>query len=373
MSNENPTTEKLTHLRELKLSDSARARMQTTLSEYAAFHSVRVGGENRLLTEGQLPTSVSLFSLRFTFMPLIILLAVMTLGGTTFAAQGAVPGDFLYPIKTDINENIRAAFAIGNDSEAKLQATLLAERVEEAETLRAEGRLSGAVADTVASNISVQAKVATAASANSSAVVATETKAKIQSTLNTALAMADLNVAVGTSDSGAVMATTLAKKQYEIGAFKAAVHVRTTSLAALVKKYQAEIDAKVYADLTLKLETAAKLSAEAETQAEADARVTLEKASTLDGEVEAKLSTLGQVEIGENNGLITDIDFSIDPMQIDRGEESTTDGVPADPRAAQSSAGVEGDINVKGSLDSDMMNVSVDGGAAVNGGASLGI
>ncbi len=370
MNQDTDTTKYVAKLKDLTLSESARTRIQANLSAYAAFHSVRSDAVGRSIGVVTKPTF--LFPLRFSYMPFVILFAVMIGGGTSLAAQGAVPGDFLYPIKIGVNENVRSAFAVGADSEAKLQTNLLAERVEEAETLQAEGRLSGDMAETVASTISAQAKIATAASVNSSAVVATETTAKIQSALQTVLAIADLNVDAGVAGSGPMMATTLAKKQYEIGTFKAVVQVRIKSLADLVKKYQSDIDAKVYADLIAKLDTAAKLSAAAETEAEADARVTLEQASTLAGEVEAKLSTLGQVEVSDN-GLITDIDFSIDPMILDRGEGNTNDGVPTDPRAAQSGSSLEGSVKIDGSLDSSVIDAGVEGATSVKSGAELSL
>lgn len=47
------------------------------------------------------------------------------------------------------------------------------------------------------------------------------------------------------------------------------------------------------------------------------------------GEVESKLSTLGQVMIDSATGIITDIDFSINPMMIDRGDATTTSSTSA--------------------------------------------
>lgn len=50
------------------------------------------------------------------------------------------------------------------DSEARLQASILEERLEEAQELQAKGSLTGETAQTVATNIIAQAKVASVVS-----------------------------------------------------------------------------------------------------------------------------------------------------------------------------------------------------------------
>src|SRR5262245_19259786 len=44
----------------------------------------------------------------YTPMPVFAVIAIIALlgGGTSFAAQGALPGDTLYPIKVNVNEKI---------------------------------------------------------------------------------------------------------------------------------------------------------------------------------------------------------------------------------------------------------------------------
>lgn len=373
MNHETDTTKYLSPLKDLQLSKVSKTRIQNTLAEYATFHSVRVEGDSRFIKQVQERTS--LFPLKFMYMPFVIVLALMITGGTSLAAQSSLPGDFLYPVKVSVNENVRAAFAVSSDSEARLQANLLAERIAEAEVLQSQGRLDGEMAASVAATINSQVKVATAASLNSSSVVAAETKAQIDVTLTRFLATADLDTSLTADIKASVMASTVATGLYDIGAYKADMKARVKSLTSVMEKNQAKIAAGVYVNLNLKLQSAAKLSAAADAQVETEARATLDEASTLVGEVEAKLSTLGQVEIDPNTGIITDIDFSIDPMIIDRGDGSG-DGVPTDPRAAQSSgatSNVKIETNVKGSLDSDMIDTTINGGAAVSGEATIGL
>jgi Domain of unknown function (DUF5667) len=359
MNPEIKTTEYIAKLKDLKLSDSARARIKNNLHEYTAFHSVRAASENRSISV--VPQRTSLFSFKFAYMPLVILLAVMIGGGTSLAAQGSIPGDFLYPVKTVVNENIREALAVSVDSEAKLQANLLDERLKEAQKLQARGQLTADTESTVAALISSQAKRAEAAAEISSENVKLEIKAKIALALQnfTGTTSPDTKLAaeVPTVVAAKMMASDVATGLYDINAYRADMTARTKALATVIEEHKTEIGTQVTADLNLKIEAATKLTASATTQAETDARATLDKASELVGEVESKLSTLGQVEIDGETGMITDIDFSIDPMIIDRGDGSG-DGIPTDPRAAQS--GVQ-------------IDTSASTGASAGGGVNIGL
>jgi hypothetical protein len=63
-------------------------------------------------------------------------------GGTAYAAQGALPGDTLYPVKRALNERVEAVFALSEMAKIKLDARLAARRLAEASALSREGRLS---------------------------------------------------------------------------------------------------------------------------------------------------------------------------------------------------------------------------------------
>ncbi|MBY0538720.1 hypothetical protein K2P47_04990 [Patescibacteria group bacterium] len=344
MNPEIKTTEYVAKLKDIKLSDSSRARIQHNLHEYAAFHSVREGETSRSI--GVVPNGASLFSFKFASMPFVILLAVMIGGGTSLAAQGSMPGDFLYPVKIGFNENIREALAVSVDSEAKLQANLLEERLEEAQKLQAEGRLTTELSATMATNIAVQTMKANTAINLSSEPVQIETKAIIAMVQENFLALTNpetklaaenataTDTTMTTSIATSKMSSDVATGLYDINVYQSDMTVRTEALVKVITQHQAEIDLDVKTDLMAKLDVATKLTLEASVQTEEDARSTLDKAALLTGEVESKLSTLGQVEIDPNTGIIIGIDFSIDPMIIDRGNGSGY-GVPTDPQAAQ--------------------------------------
>lgn len=71
---------------------------------------------------------------------------VLCLGvGTTYASEGALPGDVLYPIKVNVSEKVQGALAVATEDKVHWNVTLTTRRLEEAEMLAAQGRLTSAV------------------------------------------------------------------------------------------------------------------------------------------------------------------------------------------------------------------------------------
>lgn len=68
-----------------------------------------------------------------------IILAVS--GGVSYAAQGALPGDILYPIKVNINEEIRASLTFDKEAKAEYEAQRYGRRISEAIILADQGAL----------------------------------------------------------------------------------------------------------------------------------------------------------------------------------------------------------------------------------------
>ena len=61
--------------------------------------------------------------------------------GTVSAAQGALPGDLLYPVKVSVNEKVEVALAPTPAAKAEVQVRLAERRVDEARELSVRGRL----------------------------------------------------------------------------------------------------------------------------------------------------------------------------------------------------------------------------------------
>jgi hypothetical protein len=380
MNKDTHTKEYVQKLESLKLSNSSRARMEKGLLEYAQFHSVsqdvRVADETRSIE--QVPQRTLLFSLKRMYMPFVILLAVMVSGGTSFAAQGAVPGDFLYTIKTEVNEPVRSAFALGANAEAELQAQIVAERIEEAQELKAEGKLKGEVAAKLAANI--QAHVAKAEKANKKS----DEKVKIRTNSGLSLALGKFNalvendaalvISTSTQDSevstSAALGTTLATGKIDPETLRANTQTRIESLIEIVKKSEAELSAEVYLALSAKLDDANELLVESKTQTEVQSQQSLMKAGELAGEVESKLTTLGTAKIDVNTGVILDIDFSEVPalklnLESDANMETRESGRDDKPKKVY--LDVETDSVIE--LDTDSSEAGIEG--AVRSGLNI--
>ena len=194
-----PTHEYLKKLGNIRLSEHSKARMREELGAFADFHAVRVVEDVRSIEEVQSNSVFTLFTnthLRIMKATLLIALLIGT-GGTSFAAQGAVPGDLLYPVKVHVNENVRSTFAFGADAEAKLQAQLLGERLEEAQKLAARGQLEGEVAADVRSNITAQLQKTVEVNAEADA----QTQAAVRTSVTQALATFNTNLQAMQSSS----------------------------------------------------------------------------------------------------------------------------------------------------------------------------
>ncbi|MBI5155998.1 hypothetical protein HZA45_01850 [Candidatus Peregrinibacteria bacterium] len=84
------------------------------------------------------------FSLLFSMKQLAAVCAAFVLvagSGITYAAESSLPGDVLYPVK-DVTERLRGTLAVNAKAKAEWHSTLALRRLEEGETLAAQGRLT---------------------------------------------------------------------------------------------------------------------------------------------------------------------------------------------------------------------------------------
>lgn len=125
-----------------------KKEMRANLELFMAKYPVRKVDDTRLLLQER--SEMSTFAGWFTLKPLIsklqpmviaLIIALLVGGGTSFAAQGTLPGDILYPIKVSVNEEVRGWIAISDEAQAKWDARRAEKRLEEAEELAAQGRL----------------------------------------------------------------------------------------------------------------------------------------------------------------------------------------------------------------------------------------
>lgn len=70
-------------------------------------------------------------------MPIFAVFIIMALagGGVSLAAEGTLPGDILYPVKVNINEEVRAALTFSEEASTKWEVRRAERRLEEAQEL----------------------------------------------------------------------------------------------------------------------------------------------------------------------------------------------------------------------------------------------
>ena len=75
--------------------------------------------------------------------------------GTSYAAESALPGDPLYVVKIRINEPVQGALATSQAEKAKWNAERMSRRLEEAEQLASEGKLTPVARASIQSQIAI--------------------------------------------------------------------------------------------------------------------------------------------------------------------------------------------------------------------------
>jgi hypothetical protein len=77
-------------------------------------------------------------------MPIVIGLLIVALlgGGASVAANNSLPGDFLYPVKIDLNEKVTGVFQLSPEAKAAWEAKLAETRLDETVKLAIDNKLS---------------------------------------------------------------------------------------------------------------------------------------------------------------------------------------------------------------------------------------
>ncbi len=139
----------LATFKNITLSQKERSNMRARLTLHMHASPVTFGDSSRhLLWQTSMPMVSPFMNLvrginKKHMAPLAIGLILMLSagGGVAFAAEGAVPGDTLYPIKVHVDEKVAGAFAISENAKANFETQLASERLEEVATLAERGKL----------------------------------------------------------------------------------------------------------------------------------------------------------------------------------------------------------------------------------------
>lgn len=130
---------------------------------------------------------VKLLSYRRFSMPALIAALIIALsGGTAAAANTALPGDALFPVKQAV-EKVRFNLTGGNEGKASVKLVHLEKRLEEAEKLAVEGKLDAEVVSKIEANFNNHEETMKELIAKLEAEGNTEAAAKLSSNLEASL------------------------------------------------------------------------------------------------------------------------------------------------------------------------------------------
>lgn len=122
-----------------RLSVSEKAEMKSALLRHVEANPVRselllrhqfVKGDKSILS----PFQINNLRNKKT-MPLLVIMGLLMGGSASFAAENAVPGDVLFPVKVHVNEQVRGAVAVSPKAKAEWEVRLVERRLEEVEKL----------------------------------------------------------------------------------------------------------------------------------------------------------------------------------------------------------------------------------------------
>src|SRR3989344_3681106 len=171
------------------LSDSERAQLRGELCAFMEGHPARAPFSLRVIDwmEASASTTGRFFAASYArSMASAAVLIVLVGGGTSYAAESALPGDSLYAVKIGINEKIASTLAVSPEAHVHFAAQLADRRLQEAERLAADGRLSSREGVEVESNLNAATAnfdihiAALATSSQSGAAIAANVQSELE-------------------------------------------------------------------------------------------------------------------------------------------------------------------------------------------------
>lgn len=152
-----------TAARDIRLTAEESARAESALRAFMAEHPVNMAAAIRNNERtSRWEAFTSFFSVRYAPAMAAVLVLVLGGGSLSYAAEHALPGDALYPVKVYVNEEVRAAVAVTPEAKATWNTERAERRIAEAETLAAANRLTTDVSETLAANFETHLKTANA-------------------------------------------------------------------------------------------------------------------------------------------------------------------------------------------------------------------
>lgn len=116
----------------IRMTADEKAGIRSRLSAYMTMRPLRGDAASQPAKQVR-----GIFRLSPKLMPFfaVFLSLLLAGGGVSYAAERTVPGDVLYPVKVHVNEGVRAALAVNDESKAEWEAERVERRLDEARAL----------------------------------------------------------------------------------------------------------------------------------------------------------------------------------------------------------------------------------------------
>jgi hypothetical protein len=137
--------------KDVRLSEDERGLLRSRIMEFISFNPIR--GKTPVINQRNY---VSIFEFRhFMKAASLILIVAVVVGGTgvSYAASKALPGEMLYAVKVNINENVEETLATTPKAKIAVQSEHIQKRLDEVQMLRKEKKLSPETQKIVADKI----------------------------------------------------------------------------------------------------------------------------------------------------------------------------------------------------------------------------
>ncbi|TAK58837.1 hypothetical protein EPO14_03355 [Patescibacteria group bacterium] len=128
------------------LSALEQEKLESGLTEYMAMKPLRTvdsaQGKNYMEAKDSLFPGLFFMHSKRKYIPIAIILGLLLSGTASYAAEGAMPGDLLYPVKVGVNEKVVSTLAVSAESKATLEAKFAERRLVEATNLAVDNKLT---------------------------------------------------------------------------------------------------------------------------------------------------------------------------------------------------------------------------------------
>ena len=278
---------------ELSLTPAEKTAMGRELSLYMSSNP---------LTPAARPWLVRSTWLRFAAPAVAV---VLLFSSTAYAAQGALPGDVLYPVKVNVTEAVAGALAVSPAAKASWNASVAQVRVQEAQQLAAQGTLNASTTQELQSNFDAHAAAA-ASYAREVAATNPQDGAQLQSQLSVMSAQGAVLAAIGSESKSEEVR---ASSQNFAASIQAAAAASSTTLAATSTTERAHAQFRARADTAdtaaaahIKTEALQQLSQVESAYAALSTSTTASTTAALDARVAAARALIEQGDTASSSG-----------------------------------------------------------------------